>query len=637
MSYIYDDFTGSSGLSAVKWDRNTVADGKWLQKYTLEPIRSADLYLASAVDYEHMRIDMLENATDVITIYESYSSFTETSGDLFDGSEPGMYITDYDIVKVLNDETESGCQTYWQWVYTAGPAPAEPDPDKGKWQAKGALQPYYTTAQIDEMINEMSGTISDNYLSASSDSVAAGKNISIDYTATPAKIVINTTDDAEFGKLSATDYVSAAEAYAVSISGNNISGDTKTSTIDDLITSAAKGEAASAWINTNGADLILSANAGSAASAWISMYSPNLIISANAGSAASAWIDSNKSNIETASGYAKNWNDNKNALYQSAYSGYAASAWIAGYETIAKYGNNTTSFTGNKLTLSAGDGINFTTASNQLNIINDTVKLVQINTNYTFNQVKAIVDAGNIPYLTRTSDGYVSYFYLNLDGKSGKSNKYFEFTYTDNDTLRAYSVSDSDTWTSKSTTVQGELTPEAPITIDNNDVIYIGKKFGRDFGYRSIALENNVIAWPGGGGSDDRQYNIALIDPDTGDDLHPLPTNVSAGVYRLDIHITVTVGNLPTISFDNREFRIYLCTGNKTYASSSSTFGLLTLPDNVVTGIRATASCSLIVSAPTPSDITLNISNLGGIGSASESLFWGPLTITWEKIGEILY
>ena len=389
MSYIYDDFTGSSGLSAVKWDRNTVADGKWLQKYTLEPIRSADVYLASAVDYEHMRIDMLENATDVITIYESYSSFTATSGDLFNGSDPGLYITDYDIVKVLNDETESGCQTYWQWVYTAGPAPAEPDPTKGEWQAKGALQPYYTTAQIDEMISELSSSISGNYLSASDNSVSGGKNISIDYTATPAKIVINTTDDAEFGKLSATDYVSAAEAYAVSISGNNISGDTKTSTIDDLITSAADGEAASAWIDTYGADLFLSANAGSAASAWISTYSPNLIISANAGSAASAWISNNKSNIETASGYAKNWNDNKNALYQSAYSGYAASAWIAnnktnlllsanagsaasawiaGYEIIAKYNNTTKSFTGNKLTLSAGDGVGFTTANNQITI-----------------------------------------------------------------------------------------------------------------------------------------------------------------------------------------------------------------------------------------------------------------------------
>lgn len=439
MSYIYDDFTGSSGLSAVKWDRNTVADGKWLQKYTLEPIRSADVYLASAVDYEHMRIDMLENATDVITIYESYSSFTATSGDLFNGSDPGLYITDYDIVKVLNDETESGCQTYWQWVYTAGPAPAEPDPTKGEWQAKGALQPYYTTAQIDEMISELSSSISGNYLSASDNSVSGGKNISIDYTATPAKIVINTTDDAEFGKLSATDYVSAAEAYAVSISGNNISGDTKTSTIDDLITSAAEGEAASAWIDTYGADLILSANAGSAASAWIS---------------------NNKSNIETASGYAKNWNDNKNALYQSAYSGYAASAWIAnnktnlllsanagsaasawiaGYEIIAKYNNTTKSFTGNKLTLSAGDGVGFTTANNQITISAEGRqysggRCIEIDSSNKINLSATIsarsgylnsgyyVETSNARTATVSANSSAVYYTSHMDGQSGSTN-----------------------------------------------------------------------------------------------------------------------------------------------------------------------------------------------------------------------
>ena len=52
----------------------------------------------------------------------------------------------------------------------------------------------------------------------------------------------------------------------------------------------------------------------------------------------------------------------------SANAGSAASAWIAGYEIIAKYNNTTKSFTGNKLTLSAGDGVGFTTANNQITI-----------------------------------------------------------------------------------------------------------------------------------------------------------------------------------------------------------------------------------------------------------------------------
>lgn len=35
---------------ASKWDRNTVADGSWLQKYTLNPLTARDYYLASAID-----------------------------------------------------------------------------------------------------------------------------------------------------------------------------------------------------------------------------------------------------------------------------------------------------------------------------------------------------------------------------------------------------------------------------------------------------------------------------------------------------------------------------------------------------------------------------------------------------------
>lgn len=44
------------GLSAEsyripsKWNRNTVADGSWLQKYTLSPLSARDYYLASAID-----------------------------------------------------------------------------------------------------------------------------------------------------------------------------------------------------------------------------------------------------------------------------------------------------------------------------------------------------------------------------------------------------------------------------------------------------------------------------------------------------------------------------------------------------------------------------------------------------------
>ena len=44
------------GLSAEskripsKWNRQTVADGSWLQKYTLNPLSARDVYLAEQID-----------------------------------------------------------------------------------------------------------------------------------------------------------------------------------------------------------------------------------------------------------------------------------------------------------------------------------------------------------------------------------------------------------------------------------------------------------------------------------------------------------------------------------------------------------------------------------------------------------
>ena len=103
---------------ATKWNRYTVADGDWLQKYTLSPLTARDYYLASAIDElsgaagdtssalsaaissvssihdEYIdylsatisgdvsgyindisgRIDTLEAATDVIMVYNHFSS-----------------------------------------------------------------------------------------------------------------------------------------------------------------------------------------------------------------------------------------------------------------------------------------------------------------------------------------------------------------------------------------------------------------------------------------------------------------------------------------------------------------------------------------------------------------------------------
>ena len=192
---------------ATKWNRYTVADGDWLQKYTLSPLTARDYYLASAIDElsgaagdtssalsaaissvssihdEYIdylsatisgdvsgyindisgRIDTLEAATDVIMVYNHFSSFSSNSGDLI--------LTDNDVIKVLNDEKKQENQTYYQYS-TATSA----------WTFMGELDPYYSKTDL-------------NY--------AAGKNINI--TTTGSGIKINTNNNVTFSSVSSTN------------------------------------------------------------------------------------------------------------------------------------------------------------------------------------------------------------------------------------------------------------------------------------------------------------------------------------------------------------------------------------------------------------------------------------------------
>ena len=121
------------------WSRATVADGKWLQNETLEPISANDRILASAikyvsggVDYVSARVTLLEDASDVINVYGDWNDFINNSANLFVASA----ITDNDIIKILNDENSypnelfpraedltSGHQTYFRWTVTAEDPP----------------------------------------------------------------------------------------------------------------------------------------------------------------------------------------------------------------------------------------------------------------------------------------------------------------------------------------------------------------------------------------------------------------------------------------------------------------------------------------------------------------------------------
>lgn len=187
------DGTGIELYDQAPWNRATVADGKWLQSETLDPISANDRILASAIDYVSggvdnlsARIDLLEDATDVINIYGTWNEFISTSADLFDVSA----ITDNDIIKVLNDPnqyppelTAGSHQTYFRWMVTAEDPHKPLIPTEGEWNYIGYLDPYYNTTEIDDKIDDLSATVKSEYVPwTATDCPIGDKNIANNYS-----------------------------------------------------------------------------------------------------------------------------------------------------------------------------------------------------------------------------------------------------------------------------------------------------------------------------------------------------------------------------------------------------------------------------------------------------------------------
>ena len=274
------------------WDRNTVADGVWLQSETLEPISANDRILASAINYVSEgvdrltgRIDSLTNASDVIDVYGDWDDFTNNSGKLFDTSA----ITDNDIIKVLNDKNAypnplfphaekltGGHQTYFRWSADAAHAEWPLDPTEGQWEFIGHLEPYYNITEIDDIVDylsetidnaiaDLSATVSDNYLLSDENGVIAGKNIRIDYDQDNPKITVKTEENVEFDSVSARN-VSATGVTALTAQGNSAKFRNLSATnlndiaINNFLGSAYSGAAASAYITAHGDDLLNSSH-----------------------------------------------------------------------------------------------------------------------------------------------------------------------------------------------------------------------------------------------------------------------------------------------------------------------------------------------------------------------------------------
>lgn len=270
------------GLSAEskripsKWNRQTVADGSWLQKYTLNPLSARDVYLAEQIDkgtsalsaaisaeveratsaeYElQYQIDLMNAATDVINVFGTYSDFSSQSSWYFDPAHSASYhLTDNDIIKIINDEyteipigdgssSATGHQTYFQWRNNPGVSGDPISPSDGTWNFIGFTDPYYNTAEIDEYFKEFSGSISSNYYA--SGNIIASVNLyatHINSTNEPPKIVIGTKDEVTFKSVTTTS-LSSQLVTAVNLSSNNISATNISATT--LSASTAYGQSA---------------------------------------------------------------------------------------------------------------------------------------------------------------------------------------------------------------------------------------------------------------------------------------------------------------------------------------------------------------------------------------------------------
>ena len=466
---------------ASQWNRSTVADGSWLQKYTLSPLTARDYYLASAIDAlgsatddttsalsaaissvssihdeyinylsatisgdisgyidyvsgqvvvlsgdlktsadillrliddEHgradaaetkinNRLDNMEAATDVIDVYGSWDDFTTNSGDLFTLSG----ITDNDIIKILNDKNSypnemfptaqsaaSGHQTYFRWINSAIPASAhiKPlDPTSGYWDFIGYVDPYYTTTEIDEYLNELSGAVADNYLSATTGAVHQGKNIVVTEDSTKPEITISTSANVEFTTVSSTN-ISATNITALTANGNSAKFTNLSSTnLTSNNISSTKTTATTAYItNLNGASK--------------SDTVDNLFGLAYSGAEASAWINDNKPKIA----YTADFKGTNGVV-----TGYGSSAFAGGISSIsAKTGNSTALFTGYNVNLQAGEGVGFNYGTNLLTISADGKTYADGN----YIQISGNNNSINVttPLVNSASSGYSAYDWI---------------------------------------------------------------------------------------------------------------------------------------------------------------------------------------------------------------------------------
>jgi len=168
--YSAGQYGGKAG-KLMKWSRNTVADGNWLNRETIEPFSGRDQYLLDSLNqtydecsafsgYLNEEIRIINARADVIDVVGSHDAFIARSAELVSGVD----ISDRDVIKILNDVgtdipvwiydiennvyVESGVspsnqQTYYRWLSAVNNGPSG-------WEYVGDLEPYYKDVELIE-------------------------------------------------------------------------------------------------------------------------------------------------------------------------------------------------------------------------------------------------------------------------------------------------------------------------------------------------------------------------------------------------------------------------------------------------------------------------------------------------------
>ena len=86
------------------WNRATIADGKWLNSNTIQPLEDNEWILASAINNVSAKVDQIEQRSDVADVVGTHQDLLDYSADL----------SERDIVKVLCDSGYNDAQVYWR-------------------------------------------------------------------------------------------------------------------------------------------------------------------------------------------------------------------------------------------------------------------------------------------------------------------------------------------------------------------------------------------------------------------------------------------------------------------------------------------------------------------------------------------